>query len=175
MCNWSEVQRYSSVQFSRSVVSYSLQPHESQHTRPPSLSPTPGVYPNPCPLSWWYHPSSSSSVIPFSSRPQSPPSIKVSSNESTLHMMWPKYWSFSFSISPSVASKSLISEANDQESVFYVRRRPAPQSQDLMIQGLRLWALCAGGLGSIPGPGTRSHMPQLRHKCHNSDPVQPHK
>ena len=59
----------SSVQFSRSVVSNSLRPHESQYTRPPCPSPTPGVYPNPCPSSWWCHPAISSSVIPFSSCP----------------------------------------------------------------------------------------------------------
>ena len=62
-----------SVQFSRSVVSDSLQPHEPQHTRPPCPSPTPGVYPNSCPLSRWCHLTSSSSVIPFSSCPQSFP------------------------------------------------------------------------------------------------------
>ena len=55
------------VQFSRSVVSDSLRPHESQHSSPPCPSPTPGVYPNPCPLSWWCHPTISSSVVPFSS------------------------------------------------------------------------------------------------------------
>ena len=60
--------------FSRSVMSDSLRPHELQHTRPPCLSPTPGVYPNSCPLSWWCHPIiSSSSVVPFSSCPQSFP------------------------------------------------------------------------------------------------------
>ena len=62
-----------SVQFSRSVVAYSLWPHESLHTRPLCPSPTPGVYPNPCPSSWWCHPAISSSVIPFSSCPQSLP------------------------------------------------------------------------------------------------------
>ena len=56
----------SSVQFSRSVVSDSLRPHESQHARPPCPSPTPGVHPNPCPLSRWCHPAISSSVIHFS-------------------------------------------------------------------------------------------------------------
>ena len=61
------------VQFSRSVVSNSLQPHESQHARPPCPSPTPGVYPNPCPSSRWCHPAISSSVVPFSSCPQSFP------------------------------------------------------------------------------------------------------
>ena len=55
-----------SVQFSRSVVSDSLRPHEPQHTRPPCPSPTPAVYPNSCPLSRWCHPTISSSVIPFS-------------------------------------------------------------------------------------------------------------
>ena len=62
-----------SIQSSRSVVSDSLQPHESQHTRPPCPSPTPGAYSNSCPSSWWCHPAISSSVIPFSSCPQSPP------------------------------------------------------------------------------------------------------
>ena len=64
---------FSSVQFSHSVESDSLPPHESQHARPPCSSPTPGVYPHSCPLSRWYHPAISSSVIPFSSRPQSLP------------------------------------------------------------------------------------------------------
>ena len=57
----------SSVQFSHSVVSDSLWPHEPQHTRPPCPSPTPGVQPNPCPSSQCCHPTISSSVIPFSS------------------------------------------------------------------------------------------------------------
>ena len=60
-----------SVQFSCSVVSSSLQPHESQHARPPCPSPTPGVYSNSCPSSWWCHPAISSSVVPFFSCPQS--------------------------------------------------------------------------------------------------------
>ena len=62
-----------SVQFSRSVVSDSLQPHESQHARPPCPSPTPGVHSNSCPSSRWCHPAISSSVIPFFSCPQSLP------------------------------------------------------------------------------------------------------
>ena len=64
---------FHSVQFSHSVVSSSLQPHEPQHARPPCPSPTPGVHPNSCPLSQWCHPTISSSVIPFSSCPQSFP------------------------------------------------------------------------------------------------------
>ena len=63
----------SSVQFSSSVISDSLRPHEPQHARPPCPSPTPGAHPNSCPLSWWCHPAISSSVVPFSSCPQSLP------------------------------------------------------------------------------------------------------
>ena len=130
---------FTSVQFSHSVVSDSLRSHEPQHTRPPCPSPTPGVYPNPCPLSRWCHPTISSSVIPFSSCPQSFPAsgsflffsiyfilffnftilywfCHIStlihhrytrvphpepSNKSALRIRWPKYWSFSFNISPS--------------------------------------------------------------------------
>ena len=62
-----------SLQFSRSVMSDSLRPHEPQHTRPPYLSPTPRVHRNPCPLSWWCHPTISSCVISFSSCLQSFP------------------------------------------------------------------------------------------------------
>ena len=64
-----------SVQFSHSVVSSSLWPHGLQHTRLPCPSPTPGAYSNSCPLSWWCHPTISSSIVPFSSCLQSfPPS-----------------------------------------------------------------------------------------------------
>ena len=90
-----------SVQFSRSVVSDSLQPHELQHARPPCPSPTPGVQWDSHPSSQWCHPAISSSVVPFSSCPQSLPASESFSNESTVHMRWPKYWSFSFSIIPS--------------------------------------------------------------------------
>ena len=64
---------FSSVQFSHSVVSDSLRPHELQHARTPCPSQTPGVYWNLCPLSRWCHPTISSSVVPFSSCPQSLP------------------------------------------------------------------------------------------------------
>ena len=70
---WILKYQFSSVQFSHSVVSDSLRPHESQHTRPPCPSPTPGVYPNSHALSWWCHPAISSTVVPFFSCPQSPP------------------------------------------------------------------------------------------------------
>ena len=65
--------QFSSVQFSCSVVSNSLRPHETQHTRPPCPSPTPGVHLNSCPSSQWCHPAIFSSVVPFSSCPQSLP------------------------------------------------------------------------------------------------------
>ena len=99
-----------SVQFTCSVVSDSLRPHESQHARPPCPSPTPGVHSNSCPSTQWCHRAISSSVVPFSScLPPIPPSIRVFSNESTLGRRWPKYWSFSFSIIPSKETPGLIS------------------------------------------------------------------
>ena len=76
---WSKIEKncikvaFSSVQFSHSFVSDSLRPHESQHARPPCPSPTPGVHSNSRPSSQWCHPAISSSVIPFSSSPQSLP------------------------------------------------------------------------------------------------------
>ena len=78
LINWLQVWTVidSSVQFSLSVVFDSLRPHESQHARPPCPSPTPGVYPNSCPSSWWCHPAISSSVVPFPPAPI-PPSIRV--------------------------------------------------------------------------------------------------
>ena len=101
----------SSVQLSHAVVSESLWPHELQHARPPCPSPTPRVHPNPCPSSWWCHPTISSSVIPFSSCPQSFPtsgfsqvsqlfasggqSIGVSASKSVLPMNiqdWSPLW-----------------------------------------------------------------------------------
>ena len=102
-------------------MSNSLQSHELQHTRPPCPSPTPGVYSNSCPPHPWCHPAISSSVVPFSSCPPIPPSIRVFSNESTLHMRWPKYWSFSFSISPSNEYSGLISFRMDWLNLLAVQ------------------------------------------------------
>ena len=98
----------SSVQFNRSVVSNFLQPHESQHARPPCPSPTPGVHSDSHLSSQSCDPAISSSVVPFSSCPQ-PLTALVFSNESTLLMGWPKYWNFSFSIIPSKEHPGLIS------------------------------------------------------------------
>ena len=115
-----------SVQFSHSVVSDSLQPHGSQHARPPCPSPTPGVHSD----------SSIESVMPSSHLilchpllllPPIPPSIRVFSNESALRMRWPKYWSFSFSIIPSKEIPGLI-------SVYNLFEMP-PQNQCWHIHG----------------------------------------
>ena len=93
-------------------MSNHLWPHEPQHARPACPSPTPGVHPNPCPLSWWYHPTITSSVIPLSSCLQSSPASQVFSNESVLSIRWPKCWSFSFCISYSNEYSGLISFRN---------------------------------------------------------------
>ena len=89
-------------------MSDSLRPHESQHARPPCPSPTPGVHPN---MSIESVISSSHLIIcrPLLLLPSIPPSIRVFSNESTLRMRWPNYWSFSFSISPSNEHPGLFS------------------------------------------------------------------
>ena len=99
---------FSSVQFSPSVTSHSLQPHGLQHARLPCPPPTPGAYSNTCPLSQRCHPTISASVIPFSSHLQSLPASGSFNNESVLCIRWPKYWSFSFSISPSNEYSGLI-------------------------------------------------------------------
>ena len=100
--------QFSSVQFSRSVVSNTLRPHESPHARPPCPSPTPGVHSNPCPSSRWYHPTRLTLCRPLLSSSIFP-SIRVFSNESVLHIRSPKYWSFCISVSPSNEYSELIS------------------------------------------------------------------
>ena len=107
-----------SVQFSHSVVSESLRPHEPQHARRPCPSPTPGVHPNSCPLSRWCHPT----ILchPFL-LPSIFPSIKVFSNQSALLIRWPKYWRFSFSISPSNEYSVLISFRMDRLELLAVQ------------------------------------------------------
>ena len=91
-------------------MSDSLQPHGLKHARPPYLSSTTGVYPNSCPLSQWCHPSNHLILChPLLLLPSMFPSIRVFSNESVLHIRWPKCWSFSFSICPSNEYSGLIS------------------------------------------------------------------
>ena len=100
------VNMISSVQFSHSVMSDSLQLHGLQHTCP---SPTPRACSNSCPLSWWCHPNISSCPL----LPSIFTSIRAFSNESVLCIRWPKYWSFSFNISPSNEYSGLISFRTD--------------------------------------------------------------
>ena len=97
------------VRFSCSVVSDSLWPHVLQHTRLSCPSPIPGACSNSCASSQWCHPTVSSSVVPFFSCLQSFPASEYFPNESVLPIRWPKYWSFSFSISPSNEYSALIS------------------------------------------------------------------
>ena len=98
-----------SVQFHSVAQScWTLRPHGLQHARFPCPSPTPRVYSNSCPVSQWYHPIISSSVIPFSFWLQSLPA-SVFSNESAVCIRWPKDWSSNFSISPSNEYSGLIS------------------------------------------------------------------
>ena len=125
-----------SVQFSCSVVFDSLRPHELQHARPPYPSPTPRVYPNP----------SIESVMPSSHLilcrpllllPPIFPSIRVFSNESALHIRWPKYYTFSFSICPSSENPGLISFRMDWFNLLAVKgttqeSSPTPQFKTLV-------------------------------------------
>ena len=98
------------VQFSHSVVSDSLRPHGLQHTRLPCPSPTPGPYSNSCPSCGWCHPTNHLILCcPFLLPPSIFPSIGVFSNELVLCIRWPKYWSFSFSVSLSNEYSGLLS------------------------------------------------------------------
>ena len=112
--------QFSSVHFSCSVTSNSLQPHGLQHASPPSPSPTPRVCSNSYPLSQWCHPTILSSVIPFSFCLQFFPA-SGSFQMSVLHIRWPKYWSFSFSISPSNEYSRLISFSMDWLNLLAVQ------------------------------------------------------
>ena len=138
------------VQFSCSVVSNSLRPHERQHARPSCPSPTPRVYPNPCPSSQWCHPTISSSVVPFSSCPQSFPASGFS-NESALCIRRPEYWSFSYNISPSSEHSGLISFRMDWLDLLAVQGtlKSPPTPQFKSINSLALSFLHSPTLTSI--------------------------
>ena len=110
-----------SFQFSCLVMSDSLRPHELQHVRCPCPSPIPGVHSNSRPSSRWCHPAISS-CCPLLLLPPIPPSIGVFSSESALRMRWPKYWSFSFSISPSNKHPGVISFRMDCLDLLAVQR-----------------------------------------------------
>ena len=119
-------------------MSNSLQPHGLQHARPPCPSPIPRIYPNSCLWRWWCHPTISSSVVPFSSRLQSFPA-SGSSNESALLIRWPKYWSFSFNISP-FHQHWLISFRMDWLDILAVqgtlKSSPSPQFKSINSSAL---------------------------------------
>ena len=99
----------SSVQFSSLAQLWLLPPHRLQHARLPCPSPTLRACSNSCPLSQWCHPTISILCRPLLLLPSIFPSIRVFSNESVLYIRWPKYWSFSFSISPSSKYSGMIS------------------------------------------------------------------
>ena len=101
--------RFISVQFSCSVMSDSLWPHQLQHARPPSPSPTPRVYPNLMSIESVMPSNHLILCHPLLLLPSISPSIRVFSSDSALCIRWPKYWSFSFSISPSNEHPELIS------------------------------------------------------------------
>ena len=110
----------SSVQFSLSVMSDSLWPHEPQYARPPCLSPAPRVYQTHVN---WVGDAIQHLILccPLLLLPSILPSIRVFSNESLLHIRWPKYWSFSFSISPSNEHPGLISFKMDMLDLLAVQ------------------------------------------------------
>ena len=121
---------YLSVQFSHSVMSNSLQPHGKKHTKLPCPSPTPGACSNS--VHWVgdaiqsSHPLSSLLLLPSIF-----PTIRVFLNESVLHIRWPKYWSFSFSISPSNEYSGLISFRMDWLDLLAVQGTlNSPRVQD---------------------------------------------
>ena len=125
-----------------SVVSDSLRPHESQHARPPCPSQTPGVHTDSTSIKSVMPSSHLILCRPLLLLPPIPPSIRVFSNESTLRMRWPKYWSFSFSIIPSKESPGLISSRIDWLDFLAVqgilKSSPTPQFKSINSSALSL-------------------------------------
>ena len=102
-------------------MSDSLQPYVLQHSRPPCPSPSPRACSNSCPLSQWCHPTISCSVVPFSSHLQSFPASGSFPMSEFFVIRWPKYWGFSFSISPSNEYSGLISFRMDWLNLLAVQ------------------------------------------------------
>ena len=131
-------------------MSDSLQPHGLQHARLLHPSPTPRAYSNSGPSSWWCHPTVSSSIVTFSSCLQYFPA-SGSSSESVLRIKWPKYWSFSFSISPSNEYSGLISFKIDCFDLLAVQgtQESSPTPQFKSINSLALSFICGPTLTSM--------------------------
>ena len=140
-------------------MSDSLWPHESQHARPPCLSPTPGVYSNPCPSSQWCHPAISSSVVPFSSCPQSLPasgsfsmsyffmsggqSIGVSASASVLPMNaqgWsPLGWTGWISLQSKELSRVFSNTTVQKDQLYYLPLKPILPLLYLILSEVGIW------------------------------------
>ena len=120
-----------------SVLSDSLPPHGPQHARPPSITNS-QLYSNSCPLTRWYHPTISS-CCPLILLPSIFPRIRVFSNESALCIRWPKYWSFSFNISPSNRHSRPISFRMDWLDLLAVQRTPKSLLQHHSSKESTLW------------------------------------
>ena len=130
---------FSSVQFSHSVMSDSLRPHELQHARPPCPSPTPGVHSNSRPLSRWCHPAISSSVVPFSSCPQSLPA----SESFPMSQLCFSSVQFFVTLWTIAVQAPLFMRFSRQE---YWRELPCPPSEDLPDPGIELTSLTSPAL-----------------------------
>ena len=143
--------QFSSVQFSHSVVSDYLRPRGLQHTRPPCPSATPGVYLNSRPMSQWYHPAISSSVIPFSSHLQSFPASGSFQMSQLFASGGQSIGVFSFNISPSHEHSGLISFRMDCWISLHPResQESSPTPQFKSITSLVLSLLCSPPLTSI--------------------------
>ena len=153
---------FSSVQFSRSVMSDSLRPHKLQHARPPCPSPTPGVHSKSCPSSPWCHPAISSSVVPFSSCPQSLPisgsfpmsqlfawggqSTGVSALASFLPNNTQDWSPLGWTVWISLQSKGLsrvVSNTTVQKHQFFGAQL---SSQSIKLKWNKVFSSCTGGL-----------------------------
>ena len=125
-------------------MSNSSRSHGLQHTSLPCSSPSPWACSSSCPLSQWWHPTTSSPVFPFSSCLQSFPAS--GSNESDLHIRWPKFWSFSFNICPSNEYSGLISFRMDWLDLLEVQGtlksllQHTVQKQHFFSTQLSLWS-----------------------------------
>ena len=113
--------------------------HGLQHTTLPCPSPSPRVCSKSCPSSWWCHPTIPSSVLPFSSHLQSSPASGFFSNKSVLCIRWPKYWSFSFRISPTNEYSGLISFRIDWLDLLAVQVTLNSLLQHHSSKALILW------------------------------------